>query len=389
MSEHAKYFGASAAHKWIPCVGSVALEAQYPNTSSAAADEGTAAHEMAERILRGASDADLIGKRAKNGVEWTAEMREHIQIYIDKVHNLKGCGELLVEERVDYSHHLGVDGDTDGFGTSDVVILRGTELCVADLKYGKGVRVDVENNPQLMLYALGAYDRYKLVADIDTIRMVIIQPRIDHISEWTCSVDDLLRFAHAAKVSAQEALAIVAGTMQPAYTPGEKQCRFCRGKATCPALRAEAEALFEVIPDELTEDEQLSVSMQKADMVEAWAKAVRAEVERRLTNGKTVPGFKMVQGKNGARKWVSEDGAASSLHAAGFADNQIFKRTLISPTDVEKLVKQKLVTTDQWAALQSEITQTKGAPSVAPESDKRPALVLASADFVNLDKGVA
>ena len=386
MAAHAKYFGASAAHKWIPCVGSVALEAQYPNTSSAAADEGTAAHEMAERILRGASDSDLIGKKAENGVEWTTEMREYIQIYIDKVRDLKGYGELLVEERVDYSEYIGAP---DSFGTSDVVIIRDTELCVADLKYGKGVRVDVENNPQLMLYALGAYDRYKLVADITTIRMVIIQPRIDHISEWTCTVDDLLVFAYKAKVSAQEALAVVAETMQPTYTPGEKQCRFCRGKATCPALRAEAESLFDVIPDELTEDEQLSVSMQKADMVEAWAKAVRAEVERRLTNGKTVPGFKMVPGKNGARKWVSEGEATTNLHAAGFADNQIFKQTLISPTDVEKLVKQKLVTSEQWAAMQEVITQTKGAPSVAPESDKRPALTLASADFVNLDKEVA
>jgi len=389
VAAHADYFGASASHKWIPCVGSVALEAQYPNTSSEAAEEGTAAHEMAERILRGTPDSELIGHKAANGVEWTAEMREYIQVYIDKVRDLKGYGELLVEERVDYSHYLGVNGDTDGFGTSDVVILRGTELCVADLKYGRGVRVDAERNSQLMLYALGAYDRYSLVAGIDTIRMVIIQPRIDHISEWTCSVDDLRAFAYTAKVSAQEALAIIAGNMQPHYTPGDKQCRFCRGKATCPALRAEAEKLFEAIPDELTDTEQLALSMQKADMVEAWAKAVRAEVERRLTNGAAVPGFKMVQGKAGARKWSSEAASADSLRDIGFIDSQIYKRTLISPTDVEKLVKQQLVTADQWAALQGEITQSKGAPSVAPASDRRPALVMASADFSNLDTEVA
>ena len=191
------------------------------------------------------------------------------------------------------------------------------------------------------------------------------------ISEWTVSVSDIEKFRQEMLVAAERA-------RQPDPIPvvGTKQCRFCNKKATCRALTAVAMETFEAVqPDNVATDE-LAEAMAKADLIELWLKAVRAEVERRLLDGRKVPGFKLVQGRRGARAWSDKTEAEALLKSMRLKVEEMYDLTLISPTNAEKLTKESVIGPKQWVKVQSLITQPEGKPSVAPESDKRPAIVL-------------
>jgi hypothetical protein len=367
------------------CHGSVALEAPFPDSSSQFAAEGTLAHEVASECL--ISDADpamLIGKPATvDGFEFTIDqsMVDHVKDYMSLVRAYAKGGELLVEKRVGIGHLTGEEG---AGGTSDAIIIKGTEIIIVDLKYGMGVRVDANENPQLMIYALGALNEYDILADFDTVTMVIHQPRLNHVSEYSITVEQLLAFSDDVRKSAN----LVRGD-NAALVPGEKQCRFCKAKASCPALSAEvseavggvadlsdfADLVAQDITSE-TSDNYLPVAMSKVELVEQWCKAIRAETERRLLAGEPVTGYKLVAGRTGNREW-RDAAAVEDMMKKTFRmrDDQVYDQKLISPTKAEKVFKEN---PKRWANLQEQIVRGEGKPSVAPATDKRPAMDIKS-----------
>ncbi len=401
------------------CPGSHVLQAGLPNSSSKYAAEGTAAHQVLTWALQEDRPAAAYIGRVIDAdgfvFEVDADMAGHVQTCIDYVHDLRGDdGIVFADIRVNYSSYLDVP-ESDAWGTADVIVARGSELIVVDFKYGMGVAVSAGRNPQMSLYALGALQAYHgLVADFDRVRMAISQPRIKSApSEYDLSVADLEAWGRSAARSAV-ASCVNAEVAHPEehrraewhdtfLRPGEKQCKFCKAKATCPALRdSVASTAFQsapASPDEFAEQsvakpgatgftdaQWLAACLSQVDLIEDWCKAIRAETERRLLAGEPVPGYKLVQGKKGNRKWADEKAAEEVLKAMRLKHEQMYSYSLISPTSAEKLAKAEVIGPRQWPKVQALITQSEGKPHVAPASDSRPALDIRPAvdDFENL-----
>lgn len=417
MSQPAhSYWSASKFESIMLCPGKIVLEDGAPENTSSYAAEGTAAHQVLTWALQEDRPAaayigrqihlDRAGKvcepaDAAYTYEVDAEMAEHVQVCVDYVNDLRGDdGVVFADIRVNYSSYLDTPVES-AWGTADVVVARGSELIVVDFKYGRGVEVSAERNPQMSLYALGALYAYQgLVADFTRVRMAIVQPRVKRApSEWDCSVEELEAWGRSTARSAVASALLAAQTFgaedwqETFLRPGEKQCKFCKAKATCPALRAEvASAVSPSVgapasPDEFADldvlaaeelqyaDEAwLSVALGKIDLVEDWCKAVRAEAERRLLAGQPVPGWKLVQGKKGARQWADAKAAEDALKSMRLKQEDMYEMKLISPTTAEKLYKAGTIGPRQWPRIQELITQSEGKPHVAPESDPRPAL---------------
>lgn len=428
MTSHAK-LSPSSAHRWMQCAGSMILEKGFPDSSSEHADEGTAAHFLASECLEQSKDAtDFLNQIivVSNGSTWWAketeskespfftvdlEMSEYIQIYLDAVRSQAVSNELLVEQRVDFSSFIGTE---NAFGTSDVIILTENEIQVHDLKYGRGVKVNADGNEQLKLYALGALNNFGAFGDFKQVRNVIHQPRLGHHSEAVYSLEELNEFANEAKNqvayirSLEEGLDCGDGgaiaDFDGSFNPGEKQCQWCKAKATCPALAKHVvetvigdfedldsvnlNAQIDTATGKVTslENNRLGKLFASIPLIENWIKAVSGAVHNKLHSGESVPGFKIVQGKQGNRAWSSAEEAEAMLKSMRLKTDQMYDLKLISPTTAEKLKKENVIGVRQWSKVETLITRADGKPTVVPESDKRPALIVSPEnDFNNLD----
>lgn len=403
MTEHAK-LSPSGAHRWIPCPGSIVLEANYPNTSSRHAAEGSAVHEIAAKVLKdevrdAMSQVGCIMEIDGHKITFTEVMAHHVNEYVEKMREIAadtGAIDMAIEQRVDFSDFV---GQPDQSGTADVLMFWEDAIGVYDLKYGAGVAVSPEENPQLMTYGLGAL----LVAEAvgfepKRVKLGIYQPRNGGFTEWDIETRELRIFGRElAEAADRVAKAEQANDLAMYLKPGEKQCRFCRAKADCPALREEISLAVQgsvSVPfsvddfDDLTvreistetSEDYLSISMRKIGLIEAWAKAVRAETERRLLQGVPVKGFKLVEGKRGNRAWISEHDATDFL--TSILGDEAYNKSLLSPAQAEKALKPHGI----HRQLDGFSKQAQGKPSVAPSADKRADWKGSIDDFDNLEE---
>jgi hypothetical protein len=373
---HAK-LSPSSAHRWLYCAGSVKLEAGMPDQSTEFSREGTAAHALAEWCLREEiHPTEMVGDELEGWVI-TKDMANHVAEYVDYVRNthaeLEGSN-LFIEQRVEFT-----DWVPGGFGTSDAIIV-GDGLChVIDLKFGQGVKVSAYQNEQAMLYALGVWQTYGQIFNIDTFVLHIHMPRLDYVSEYTITVKELLRWAD--KVVRPAAAKAVEGSDN--FEPSEKACRFCKARATCKALAKhnyeiavgqfdDLEAPLEPTAPELLSVDEIAKLLPKMSMIKSWANDVEEYASSVLSAGGVVPGYKLVEGRSN-RQWVDEDTAAKVLYDKGFDP---FTKKVISPTQAEKLLGRT-----KAAEIADLVVKPRGKPSLAPDSDPRPAYGAGAVDL--------
>ncbi len=422
MAELHATLSPSSADRWMTCPGSVPLSEGIVDTSSGYAAEGSAAHEIAALCLTSGSDAAAyVGRIVEvdtREIEITADMADHIQVYVNHVRGrvadwqaLGATVTLEVEQRVPIGH---LTGEAGAEGTADAVIIAElpdvrTVIEVIDLKFGRGVEVEATDNRQLRLYALGAIEKFGMVWTFTEARVAISQPRLStKPAEWDVSIEDLERFGQDVKrASASVAEArICFANKSPDFDlflqPSEKGCKWCKVKGTCGKLaqhvtttvlddfedltQAGVEQAIKDVPER--SDDNLANAMACVDLIEDWCKAVRADVERRLLAGGQVPGFKLVEGRAGARKWADEAQAEQVLKSMRLKQEAMYEFKLISPTTAEKLAKTETIGPRQWPKVEALITRSAPKPSVAPASDKRPALVIKPVheEFPNLEE---
>jgi len=362
----------SGASRWARCPGSVEMEKDIPNTTSSHAEYGTAAHEVGEMSLKSKSPAEnFLWKKTTNGIEVDEEMVEGVQIYLDYINNLNHLN-FFIEQRVNYS-----DWVSKGYGTADYIGMQDDEITVVDLKFGKGVKVDAEENYQGILYALGAYAEFNKLFDFTKVNIVIVQPRLDHISEWTLTTKELLKWGEYFKVQAALAL-----SDNPPIVPGETQCKWCRAKPVCKPL---AEHNLDIATKEFSDDykkpfhpknpnkldnAEVASILTQIDLISDWVKSLHGYAFDQLNTGNELPGFKLVEGRS-LRKWKDEEEIEKHLLSLGLNDDDLYLKKLVSPAQAEKLVKLVKV---KPAELSNFIRKPPGKPTIAPESDKREAI---------------
>ena len=351
MKAHSK-IGASSYHRWGACPGSVRLSEGMPNTSSSYAQEGTKAHELAEKILLGE-----ITEYERD------EMAEAVEVYVNFVQQLAvGSDYFGIEERFELT-----DLHPDLFGTADATIYKDKVLYVVDYKHGQGLAVEIERNKQLMFYALGAL--MKLKVPCSHVEMVIVQPRAFHpdgpIRKWRVPVTELLDFSADLVEDAH-------ATENPdaPIVPGD-HCRFCPAAPVCPKLHETAieTAKAEFLPTATYDPEVLGQVLTKLPAIKAWAKAVEDFALREAEAGRIPPGHKLVP-KRAVRKWANSEQAEESLLNGVFdlAPTDIYKETLLSPAQIEKLLPK-----DQKKLLDELVIKESSGNKLAPIADKRKA----------------
>lgn len=360
---------ASAAKRWLNCPPSVRLTENMPDTASEFAAEGTLAHAIAELKLRKKfetmkkSEFDKSMRNLKADPLYQPEMDTHTDTYIDYILGIahgynKVKPYVAIEKKLDYSNVA-----PNGFGTGDCVMLCKSDLHIVDFKYGKGVPVSAEDNPQLKLYALGALSEYSILYDIQNITLHIVQPRLtDGTSSWSISAEDLLAWGESIKPVAE--LAFNGG--------GEIKCgdwcRFCKAKANC---RARAESFFELedtakVPAELLTDSEIGDALAKAQMLKNWVTDIEDYAINAILSGSEISGWKVVEGRSN-RKITDIDGAFEVLKSNGYDESLLYERKPITLTDLESLVTKKKLN----ELIGDKIVKPQGKPTLAPADDKR------------------
>lgn len=382
--------GASVASRWMACPGSVRMSRGMPNFETDHSRAGTAAHAVAELCLRKSVDPDVFEETTIEGVEVDANMVAAVRVYVDYCRTLmqEPGAQWWIEKQFSLAS---LNPPAPMFGTGDFPIYKPAlrEIEIVDYKNGSGVVVQVKGNKQTRYYALGTVLELGPGFDIETVKMTIVQPNAAHpdgvIRSETITYGELLEFAG-------ELLEAARATLKPdaPLVPGN-HCRFCPASAVCPAQREQAQVLAQVafadmplaVPPapETMPPEVISDILTKLHVLEDWAASIRAHAQRELEAGKTVPGFKLVEGRKGNRQWGDESATAKWLEERGYGEDETHVRELKSPAQIEKLVGKK--------SLPNELTTRKdGRPVMAPTHDPRPVLTLHAGDaFVALPSG--
>ena len=376
MSDHA-LLSPSGSHRWLHCTPSAVLETEFDNKSSPAAAEGTAAHALCEHKLK-----RMLHRRSKRPVSDynSDEMEEHTDAYVEFVSELlekakQNCKDPLVqiEQRLDLSEYV-----PGAFGTADCLIIADGTLHVIDMKYGLGVLVSAEENPQLKCYGIAALSIYENLYDIKEVALSIFQPRRENVSTWTISAEELRNWAeNELKPKAQMAF-----KGEGEYCPGE-WCQFCRAAVKCRARAEEklriAEEEFK-LPPLLTDTEIESILPMLPDITK-WANDISAyALEMAVSRGKEWNGYKVVEGRS-VRKYADEDAVAEAAKQNGYTD--IYRKSLITLTEMQKLMGKKKFE----EILGSLIIKPPGKPTLVPIADKRQAMNVSDAknDFIMED----
>lgn len=407
MSAHAVR-SPSSSGRWLYCTKSLEMEQGIADKPGVYAAEGTAAHFLGYIALveqkpcehwkgqfisvdpNGECECHSETPPDNKGLtlfEVDAEMIKAVQQYVDLVNNLDG--EKFYEKQLpieDLTH------EHNAVGTVDAVAINNSEIVVVDFKYGKGVKVNVEGNTQLMIYALSALIEYGFMYDIKSIRMVICQPRLNNIDEWVIDISELLEFGEKVKEVCKNI-----NDGKTYYSPTESTCRWCKAKATCPAL---TEHVLNTVADDFvnmdvdlrpqladcksnvtnSDNEKIAKLLPVVDLIEGFCEAVKTKAESELLSGNAIPGYKLVEGRKGARKWIDVDEAEKAFKAARFRKDDMYSMLLISPTQAQKLVDSGVIGIRKWNKIQKLIVQPKGKPTVVSESDKRKPIIVNSVD---------
>lgn len=364
MSRAHAFLSASAAHRWIACPPSAKLQEKYEDKGSEYAAQGTDAHTLAEWKAR--YQLGDIQPDPRPGLQYYDQEMEdatdQYAVYIAETiaEAKKTCSDpcVMIEQRVDFSRWV-----PDGFGTADAVVAGNGRLWITDLKYGTGVEVLAENNPQASLYALGCLELLDDLYNIDTVTMQIFQPRRSNVSEWTVSKEELLKWAEEILSPA----ARLASAGKGKYRPGD-HCRFCKARHEC---RARADAQLKLmrydfeLPPTLT-DEEIEDILGQADHLIAWAEDIKAFALESAIGGKHWNGYKLVEGRS-VRRYTDEAAVAKAVQADG---KDPYERKLLGITAMTQLLGRKHF--DE--VLGGLIEKPRGKATLVPESDKRPAM---------------
>ena len=370
MPKHA-LLSASSSDRWIHCPPSARLSETYEDKGSDYAAEGTDAHSLCEYKLKKA-----LGMEADDPTEhlswFNQEMDDHATGYaayvLEQVEGAKKtCSDpvVLIEQRVDFSRWV-----EEGFGTADYIVIADGTLQIIDFKYGLGVLVSAEENPQMMCYALGALELFDDIYDIDAVRMTIYQPRRDNLSTYDLSKEELYRWADEVLKPAADLAFAGDGN----FLCGE-WCGFCKAKNAC---RARAAANLELarydfkLPPLLT-DEDVEDILGKVDALVAWASDIKDYALQQAISGKVWSGWKLVEGRSN-RRYINDAAVAAAVTKAGFDP---YEQKLLGVTAMQKLLG-KARFEEVLAGL---IEKPQGKPTLVPESDKRPAMNNAKSDF--------
>lgn len=378
----------SGATRWLKCPPSARLEQQFPDSAGEAAKEGTLAHSLAELLLKFKTKriSKVIYNRELKEIQkskyYDAAMHEHADNYalyvLERFYEAQSRTKdacLFLEEKIDLTAYI-----PEGFGTTDSKIIADMVLDVLDFKYGKGVPVSAEQNKQMMIYGIGALDKYAILYDIRIVRMTIYQPRLDNISVWEIPVEELRAWGETELIPTAK----LAFEGKGDYTPG-KHCQFCRAKATC---RFNADynldmAKYEFKSEVLLEDKEVSDILTRAADFKSWIKAVEDHaLEQAVNNGKKWPGFKLVEGRSN-RQYTDEAKVAEALKEKGIEEDKIYApREVLGVTALEKALGKASFN----EILSPLIIKPQGKPTLAPLGDKRPelnSLESAQQDFAN------
>ena len=379
--------GPSGAHRWLECTPSAVLEEQFPDTESEAAKEGTLAHEICEIKVKHFFHIDGIDTERKKNLRinklktndlYKKEMDGHTDEYLEYIRKIAlGCSSaptVVVEMGLDLSSYA-----PESFGTADCVLLHGNTLHVVDFKYGKGVPVEAEKNPQLMLYALGAYEKFNIFYNIQFVELHIVQPRLNNFDVYKLTINELKEFGEKVKQ-----IAPLAFKGEGEFKPGEKTCTFCRAKRQCRARADENIKLLQFVPKKpsLITNEELGEYLRQGADVASWLKDLQDHALSECLAGKEVPGWKAVHGR-GVREWTDQEQAFSKLIGSGIEEALLYERKALTLAQVEKTVGKK-----EFTELVGDlVVKSEGKPTLVDESDKREAITATTtAEAFGLDQ---